>query len=125
MIDRRKFIHRIRDGLLVVGVALAGCGRVLKGPAANEQERLFRDIEALRARDYSEVGVSMILACENLAGDQPPAAHPENTQMYEAFSRYAEMFVEQKPDASEDDVAALVELVADRDFTAGGREFPL
>ena len=125
MIDRRQFIHRIRDGLLVVGAALTGCSRAVKRESARGQEHILQDIEALRARDYSEVGVSMVLACENLADEQPLATNPADRHVYNAFTLYVDMFLEQRPDASEDDVAAIIELVAHKDFWAGGREFPL
>ena len=125
MLDRRQFIHRICDVLLVVGAALTGCSRAVTRQAAHSQEHILRDIEALQARDYSEVGVSMILACENLGDEQPLAANPADGHMHEAFTHYADMFLEQRPDASEDDVAAIVELVAHKDFQAGGQEFPL
>ena len=125
MIDRRQFIHRIRDSLLVVSAALVGCTRALTKSSADDPQRLIDTIESLRARDYSETGVSMILACENLADNSPLPTDTDGGHAYEAFTRYADMFLEQRPDASEDDVAAIIELVAHKDFWAGGQEFPL
>ena len=87
-------------------------------------DALQDDVQVLRGRDYSEVGVCMLLTGENLQTAVASKQDLGGRRLAQVLGRYARTFIAAKPDAEEDDVAALVELVADRDFQAGGREFP-
>lgn len=90
-------------------------------------EQVLRDLTRLGSRVYSEEGIAVFLACENLVrrGDGSasalPAPEPLNIALAATFRRYAEVLPRVRADVTEGDVAKLVELLADRDFAAGGK----
>lgn len=89
---------------------------------------LSAQLNGLQARVYSEEGIPMFLACENLVPNQTSREHSTvpptrlNTIAASAFHRYADEWQHARPDAPVTDVAKIVELLAYRDFTAGGIE---
>lgn len=141
MIDRR-------DVLAMLGkVSAMGTGRLLfkltgspsggeaqqsnKGAAGDFDERVAAEMSRLSSRVYSEEGIPMLLACENLV---PPATAGKtpvlpttafNKVFSSAFHRYAVAWQRLHPDATEDDVPKVLELLADLDFAAGGKETAL
>jgi hypothetical protein len=90
-------------------------------------DQLLQDLSRLAARDYSEEGVAVFLACENLAemehGKPTQAFVPSalNQQLSGDFNRYARMLPQLRPEVSEADIAALLELLAYRDLAAADR----
>ena len=91
-------------------------------------DRLRKDIARLKPRVYSEDGIPVFLACENLVpvkASQTPAKvelTAMNSALASAFHRNAEAWQRIRPDAKPGEVAQLIEVLADRDFTNGGSE---
>jgi len=89
-------------------------------------DEVLKDLTRLGSRVYSEEGIAVFLACENLArrpdgtANALPAPTALNTSLAATFRKYAEVLPRVRPEVVEGDVAKLVELLADRDFTAGG-----
>ena len=87
---------------------------------------LREDLERLAPRVYSEDGIPVFLVCENLVADKTSRAPvkvaltPTNTALASALHRNAEAWQRIRPDAQGKDVAKLIEVLADRDFTRGG-----
>ena len=88
------------------------------------EDLLRKDLERLSSRVYSEEGIPMILACENLVpGQQSSAASTDlNRNFASAFRRDADIWQRLHPNAAPNVVAKILELLADRDFNAGGME---
>ena len=85
--------------------------------------RLRKDLSRLAGRVYSEEGIPMLLACENLVPSQSsfvPTALNKN--LSSAFIRDTNTYEHMNPDASAADIAKIIEMLADRDFSAGGIE---
>jgi len=85
------------------------------------------DLAQIGSRVYSEEGVAMFLACENLATvgnlpDEAPAPSALNQKVASAFQRYTREWQRLHPDAPVGDVAKILEVIADKDFSGGGRE---
>jgi hypothetical protein len=85
------------------------------------------DLSRIGSRVYSEEGVAMFLACENLvpdgtSGNEAPAPSALNEKVASAFQRYAREWEHAHPDAPAGDVAKILEVIADKDFSSGGRE---
>jgi hypothetical protein len=133
MIGRRGAIYRIGAGILGVASALAKRLNAAEAGANTTQasefgEQLVRELTRLENRVYSEQGIPMFLACKNLArsGNDPPdspVARPSSAPLAAAFRRCVETLPQIRADVTENDVAKLVELLADQDFTAGGTKF--
>jgi hypothetical protein len=81
----------------------------------------------LATRVYSEEGIPMILACEDVTAKHPlsPASRTMNHALAPAFETYVEAWERLHPEATAGDVAKLVELLAYRDFAGGGRDTQL
>ena len=74
---------------------------------------------------YSEVGVPMILACEDLTAPKPvPALYskPMNDAVATAFQQYSDAWNRMHPNAPAADLPKLVELLSARDFRSGGKD---
>jgi hypothetical protein len=85
------------------------------------------NLARIGSRVYSEEGVAMFLACENLSTvgtspDQTPAPSALNQKVASAFQRYTREWQHSHPDAPASDVAKILEVIADKDFSGGGRE---
>ncbi len=84
------------------------------------EEQLQTNIIQLGSRVYSEEGIPMFLACEDLKAGQSvgPYTKALNTAVAPAFHRYVEIWQQLHPDAPAADVATLVELLAFKDFAS-------
>ena len=79
----------------------------------------------LSNRVYSEEGVAMILACEDLTAASPVApvySKGLNDIVAPAFQKYVDAWERLHPDAPAGDVARLIELLSYRDFEHGGKD---
>jgi hypothetical protein len=99
-------------------------------PAATADGSQAADLSRIGAHVYSEEGIPMFLACENIAEGGPApgvASAPSelNKKVGAAFARYAREWQRLHPKASAEDVAKIVEFLADRDVTSGGMESSL
>lgn len=90
-------------------------------------DNMRADLASLGKHVYSEEGIPMFLACINLSA--PRTAHEQaqspsalNQKVESAFQRYADGWQRMRPEAPASDVAKIIELLANRDFTAGGTE---
>ena len=93
--------------------------------AVNEVDvRLREDLARLAPRAYSEEGIPVFLACEDLmpstSGQSVAALTPFNAAFAADLRKNAAAWQRIHPDATEADVGKLIEVLADRDF-AGGR----
>ena len=93
--------------------------------SATYDAQLQAAIDKVSATEYSEVGVPMILACEDLTAKQPvPARYskPMNDAVATAFQQYSDAWNRMHPDAPAADLPKLVELLSARDFRSGGKD---
>ena len=123
MIDRRFVLQALTAAGLAELPALALAERLAAVPAA---EQLFAELARIEARAYSEEGIPMLLACEDLAARStgvPAGFAPtdENEALAAAYRAYAALLPELEREMTEYDAANLVELLALADFEAGGR----
>lgn len=121
MIDRRFILQ----ALLAAGVAdlPARALAELVAPASSS-EALLDELGRIEARAYSEEGIPMFLACEDLgAGGVPPGFAPTafNEALASAYRDYAVLLPGLDREMTEYDAANLVEILALRDFESGGR----
>ena len=92
----------------------------------NFEDCLRTDFERLVKRVYSEEGIPMFLACENLAPGQSTKEPSNitltslNQDLSAALRRDADAWRCIRPDTAPSDLAKIVEILADRDFAAGG-----
>ena len=88
------------------------------------EDRLRKDLDRLASREYSEEGVPVLLACEDLVGKKAsrPRVYGFNTTLASDFYRTGEAWKHLRPDASAGDVGKVIEVLADRDFASGGKE---
>ena len=100
---------------------------VLPESAGTFEAQLQADMTRLATRVYSEEGIPMILACEDLTAKKPvvPASRVMNAAVAPAFHRYVEAWQHMHPDAPVGDVAKLTELLAYRDFAGHGKDVNL
>ena len=89
------------------------------------EERLGQDVARLAPRAYSEEGVPVLLACEDLVADKilrEPKVEltPFNTSVASDFRKTAEAWQRIHPDAPDTDISKVIEVLADRDFSNGG-----
>ena len=88
-------------------------------------DRLRADLARLAPRAYSEEGIPMFLACVNLVtastSHQIPkiTLNPLSAALSSTLRRNAEAYRRIKPGLKGKDIAPLVEVLADRDFTRG------
>ncbi len=116
-----------RRAMVAIGMAAA---RGAAGHSNAEDDGLRADLSSMGSRVYSEEGVPMFLACENLSGSgsaaaEAPISSALNRKVVSAFRRYADEWQQMRPDAPASDVAKILELLADRDFASGGTEVRL
>ncbi len=88
------------------------------------ETQLQADMTRLATRVYSEEGIPMILACEDLTAKKPvvPASTAMNAAVAPAFQKCVEAWAHLHPSAPVGDVAKLVELLSYRDFAGGGKD---
>ncbi len=85
---------------------------------------LREDLARFGARAYSDEGIPVFLACENLTGEAPAQITAFNTTVAADFHRNAAAWQRIFPDAPDTDVSKVIEVLADRDFNRsnpGGR----
>ena len=94
------------------------------GAMNDYDEKLAADMARLGTRVYSEEGIPMVLACENLTGGVPslPESGSSNALLASALQRYSEAWLRLHPGGTAADVAKLIELLADKDFASGGKD---
>ena len=89
--------------------------------------RLREDLARLAPREYSEEGIPVFLACEDLVVRTTPrsaaAIAPLNAALVADFRKNVEAWQRLHPDAPSTDVAKVIEVLADRDFARGGKEY--
>lgn len=129
MIDRRCALCRISIGLLGGAWALAACSTSGRRPdpflESLRGSQLLAELARLDARVYPEEGIPMLLACDNLEPERGSSAQaavePAATAgLAASFRHLARTLPEVRSNLTEWDVAKLVELLAERDFAAGG-----
>ncbi len=101
---------------------------VTQAQASSTYETLVQaDMAMLSKRVYSEEGIPMILACEDLTATSPvrPASRTMNDVVAPAFQHVVEAWQHLRPNAPVGDVAKLLELLAYRDFASGGEDIDL
>ena len=90
--------------------------------------RLREDLARLTPREYSEEGIPVFLACEDLVVQTMPRSPATITSFNAAlvadFRKNVEAWQRLHPDAASADVAKVIEVLADRDFADGGKEYP-
>ena len=123
MIDRRFVLQVLTAAGLAELPALALAERLAAVSAA---EQLFAELARVEARAYSEEGIPMFLACEDLAlgnAGVPAGFAPtdENETLAAAYRANAALLPKLEREMTEYDAANLVELLALEDFEAGGR----
>ena len=87
--------------------------------------RLRQDLARLAPRAYSEEGIPVFLACEDLVPDRTPRKSaatltPFNAALAADFRKNAEAWQRIHPEATDADVGKLIEVLAERDFAGGG-----
>ncbi len=87
--------------------------------------RLREDLARLGPRAYSEEGVPVFLACEDLMPDKTPRKSaatltPFNAALAADLRKNAEAWQRIHPQATDADVGKLIEVLAERDFAGGG-----
>ena len=120
-IDRRFVLRALLAAGLAESPARALAGRIADLPPADE---LAAGLARIEARAYSEEGIPMFLACEDLAlgGGVPAGFEPAalNEKLAATYREYAERLPALERERTEYDAANLVELLALADFEAGG-----
>jgi|GEM_PF-3013521 len=120
MIDRRFFMQSLAAAI-TTALSRGASAAQPHDPA----EVLLAELARLEARAYSEEGIPVFLACEDLAGtaNGAPAGFtpgPMNAGLAEAYRNYAALLPGLERERTEYDAAEIVELLAERDFNAGG-----
>ena len=132
MIDRRKLL--IGAGAAAAYGLSPGLGRssdataaAIPAPAAGgDAEQLLYELARMEARYYTEEGVAMVLACENLAanpdGEPPDSFEPGeiNEVFSSAFRQYSAQLGELRRDLTGQDAVAILEYLAWLDLAGGG-----
>lgn len=132
MIDRRKLL--IGTGAaatyaLATGIAPSRGAAAADGPGpvgeTAEKEQLLYELARLEARYYTEEGVAMVLACENLAapGDVSAVSYRPgemNERFSGAYRHYADELNALRRDLDDQDAVAVLEYLAWRDFEGHG-----
>jgi len=103
---------------------LAMSATALGGLRARQRldDGLRKDFARLASREYSEEGVPVFLACDDLVAKQaclkqhPVQLTPFNAALSSEFRQNAEAYLRIKPDAGPLDVGKVIELMTDRDF---------
>jgi hypothetical protein len=90
----------------------------LPPPSEEEVEARLADMERLGNRDYKEIGVPMFLVAEDLSGEarQRVTADGSGRILAMLLAEGAAALRSRRPDLSADDIARLIEALADRHF---------
>jgi peptidoglycan/xylan/chitin deacetylase (PgdA/CDA1 family) len=103
-------LHAAVDGLLQTPATPQSAG----ASKDDVEDRLRKD---LAPHEYSEEGIPVFLACEDLT--KRPALTPLNAAVASEMRRNAQAMQRVKPDVEGGDVAKLIEVLAQRDFARG------
>lgn len=129
MIDRRTTL------LALAAAALAACGRSVDsdsttpaaGAAKSAGENDLRDLVARMGapREDSEVGVPVFLACVDVvaekAGKSGAPSNAFSAQIAADLRHFGDEWLRLHPDAKEEEVARLIQILAARDFVQGAQ----
>lgn len=101
-------------------------GPVPGTPAGDPVEQALReDLARLGSRAYSDEGIPVFLACENMVAGKTgrPAARPSALSQAVAsdLRKNGEAWLRLFPEAPTTDVSKVIEILAERDFSRGGR----
>ena len=140
MMNRRKALVAIAAATGSAVSSKAALARLLESGQAHHESpsgappkeaisavdaRLREDLARLAPRAYSEEGIPVFLACEDLVRDgtsrQPAALSRFNAAFAADLRKNAEAWQRIHPDATDADIGKLIEVLADRDFAGGGR----
>jgi hypothetical protein len=128
LIQRRDAISKLAVGVLGTVWAFISCTPLNRTSRRTQTanllpaelaSRLEKDLVLLGKRKYSEQGIPTFLVCENLApgerldGDAPLG---EGAALAEDFRQHTDLMFRMRPEVTKEDVARLVEVLADRDF---------
>ena len=110
--------------------AFASCSPFRRQPKISAQpvdEQLASELEQIEARVYSEQGIPMLLACQNLDGASGKSSgslssQSRNPGLAARFRELAQALQRLRPNLKDNDVGKLVEVLAVRDLAAGGKE---
>ena len=134
MISLRSALVRMTRRMLASAWMLASCtplsrgtsttggkGRSRKAAGTASAAALEQDLARRSQRIDSEQGIPMFLVCEDLTGGggslgAGPDGPGEKRALAEAFQDTAEAFLQLQPDATEEDVPKVMEILAARDF---------
>lgn len=128
MIDRRTILLRLAAGGAALSyAALVGCAKSDPAPSGAETAKAAGDAELnddlarmAAPREDSEVGVPVIIACVDVvarkAGKPVAPASVFSAQIASDLRRYGDAWLRLHPDAKEEDVARLIQILAERDF---------
>lgn len=109
----------------ITGILQSSTPAVPQATSATYDQQLQAAIDKVSGTEYSEVGVPMILACEDLTAKQPvPPRYSKlmNESVANAFQQYSDAWNRMHPDAPATDLPKLVELLSARDFRSGGKD---
>ncbi len=83
-----------------------------------EVDARLADMDRLGSRDYAEIGVPMFLVAEDLTGQSPrPVVHDGSGRILAMLlAEGVEALRSRRPDLNADDIARLIEALADRHF---------
>ena len=83
-----------------------------------EVDQRLAEMERLGSRDYKEIGVPMFLVAEDLSGGAGPRPAPDGSGRLLAMllAEGAEALRRRRPDLGAEDIAQLIEQIADRHF---------
>jgi hypothetical protein len=128
MINRRELLVRVGAATLSAATASTSALAELLNDAAAQSvdERLRQDLARLTPRANSEEGVPVFLACLNLVADKsthkvpPVQLTPLNRTVAAEFRQVAAAWERIRPNSPASDVAEVIVVLADRDFSNGG-----
>ena len=123
MMNRREALLGMSAAILTASVGALG-EQTATFPDSAVDDRLRSDIDRLSPRVNSEEGVSVFLACVNVIGRKPAPASLTRSDAAVAseFRRDAVAWERIRPNAPATEVGKLIEVLAYRDFSRGGRE---
>jgi len=124
MINRRNALFAMSATVLsgMLPSAQGGTQDSSTKPVTSSDESLDDRVrKELAQHEYSEEGIPVFLACEDLTIKRP-ALSPMNAAVAREMRRNAEAMRGVKPDVAPGDVGKLIEILAERDFKRGVAE---
>lgn len=94
-------------------------------PASAADRALAEDLARMGAHEYSDEGIPVFLACVDLVAllSGQPVAPPTQLSRHVAaeLRRYSDAWRGLHPEAPDTDISKIIEVLAARDFAAGGQ----